>query len=413
MHQKHFYQMEVAMKFIVSVLLLLLLVSITASAQDRLFVEVAPGNVSELERAIVEAGDREETIILSTGTFLFKESGLPHITSNVVIQGYPDPMIFEGEGGGPEELLVVDDGAALLLINVELVDFSLSKSGTGLVQNQGELGLTRVQLRNVAGSQVCLGFCTRVMPAIWNGENAELSLDQVSIINSGIVSYGSFPSGGVITNLGEARLWHTQFIAMVSKSIPFSNTGTMTLGFVTLYADSQTKQSLMRSGVGGLTISNSIVSGFDADWCTGTQSLGYNLVDNSECGLTAEGDRMGVAAGLLWRPVETSWSRDHRSPEILTHALVPIPASPAVDSVPNERCGSHNLLGKFRNLDGNGDGIKECDAGAVELLPVTLDEGGINGVYYNPDADGHYITIIDNPYNTLIMWNSFDKDGNQ
>ena len=45
--------------------------------------------------------------------------------------------------------------------------------------------------------------------------------------------------------------------------------------------------------------------------------------------------------------------------------------------------------------------------------PHIIADGGINGVYYNPDADGHYITIIDNPYNTLVMWNSFDKDGNQ
>ena len=51
--------------------------------------------------------------------------------------------------------------------------------------------------------------------------------------------------------------------------------------------------------------------------------------------------------------------------------------------------------------------------GAVELQPVHLVNGGINGVYFNPDADGHYISIIDNPYNTLIMWNSFDQDGNQ
>jgi hypothetical protein len=64
-------------------------------------------------------------------------------------------------------------------------------------------------------------------------------------------------------------------------------------------------------------------------------------------------------------------------------------------------------------VDSNVDGVALCDRGAVELQPATLVNGGINGVYYDPGADGHYITILDNPYNTLVMWNSFDKDGNQ
>ncbi len=97
---------------------------------------------------------------------------------------------------------------------------------------------------------------------------------------------------------------------------------------------------------------------------------------------------MGVSAGLHWRPVESDWGAGVPS-QILTHALVPISASPAVDSVPTDRCGHEDLLGDYRYLspDGNADGISGCDADAVELWPVTLDEGGINGVYFNPDAD--------------------------
>lgn len=188
----------------------------------------------------------------------------------------------------------------------------------------------------------------------------------------------------------------------------------MTLNFTSMYTDTLLTQSLLTSGQDTImTISNSIVSGFDAEWCAQTQSLGYNFIENAECGFTAEGDRIGESVGLLWRPVEASWNTGGSTKEILTHALVPIQASPAIDSVPNHRCGNDNLLGDYRQLDGNGDGIKLCDAGAVELVPITLGEGGINGIYYNPNADGHYVYILDNDYNSVVMWSTFDNDGKQ
>jgi hypothetical protein len=108
------------------------------------------------------------------------------------------------------------------------------------------------------------------------------------------------------------------------------------------------------------------------------------------------------------------WHSSSGNP-ILKNALVPTISSLAVDSIDPELCPQSDLLWRSHNRtnDGNGDGISKCDKGAVELQPAYVADGGINGVYFNPDADGHYITIIDNPYNTVVMWNSFDKDGNQ
>ena len=137
-----------------------------------------------------------------------------------------------------------------------------------------------------------------------------------------------------------------------------------------------------------------------------------NLIDNDQCDFNAHGDVIGEPTGLLWREI----GDDLRSGNpILKNALFPVATSLAVDSIDPELCSSHDLLQQYRRTrsDGNGDGISKCDKGAVESQPAYIADGGINGVYYNPDADGHYITIIDNPYNTLVMWNSFDKDGNQ
>ncbi len=44
---------------------------------------------------------------------------------------------------------------------------------------------------------------------------------------------------------------------------------------------------------------------------------------------------------------------------------------------------------------------------------VKLSEGGITGLYYDPDADGHYVYVLETDYTTLIVWTTFDADGNQ
>lgn len=50
----------------------------------------------------------------------------------------------------------------------------------------------------------------------------------------------------------------------------------------------------------------------------------------------------------------------------------------------------------------------------TEAPPVeALLDGGINGFYYNPDADGHYVYILETDFTTLVTWNTFDADGNQ
>lgn len=46
-------------------------------------------------------------------------------------------------------------------------------------------------------------------------------------------------------------------------------------------------------------------------------------------------------------------------------------------------------------------------------MPIGLAEGGINGLYYNPAADGHYLYILETDFTTLVVWTTFDADGNQ
>lgn len=50
----------------------------------------------------------------------------------------------------------------------------------------------------------------------------------------------------------------------------------------------------------------------------------------------------------------------------------------------------------------------------IEAAPAAhLSDGGINGLYYNPEADGRYVYVLETDYNTMVMWTTFDAEGNQ
>ena len=54
------------------------------------------------------------------------------------------------------------------------------------------------------------------------------------------------------------------------------------------------------------------------------------------------------------------------------------------------------------------------DFSVVQAEPSdALSEGGINGFYYNSAADGHFVYIMQTDFTTLVVWNTFDSDGNQ
>jgi hypothetical protein len=44
---------------------------------------------------------------------------------------------------------------------------------------------------------------------------------------------------------------------------------------------------------------------------------------------------------------------------------------------------------------------------------VSLSPGGINGFYYNPGADGHYVYVLETDFTTLVVWNTFNTNGGQ
>lgn len=415
------------MKSFVFILILVNFISATAQAATQKWVNVEPGDLPALRQAMVDAyhGDPNLMTVVKTGgvfNFTGASNGLPEVRTHVVIEGSSDPITFNGAGEDFANLILVQSKGRLQFLNIELENFSLGVArdsqntyvDQSLIINHGTLELSQVQINTLEA----FSFWYRAIgadyaPIIKNSVSGQISLNKVSIINS-----GTGLDGGVIFNDGVVEMQDTQvYYSRDERGAPFLNNRIMSMKNVSMFHALNNGVAAVRAYPESETyMSNSIVSGFGGGFCFSVTSLGHNLIDDSGCGFNSEGDIISNPVGLSWRPVEvmgSAWRHGDLAP-ILTHALVPFASSPAVDSIDPELCSTGNLLSYVgRSVDGNTDGVSKCDRGAVELQPVRLESGGINGVYFDPDADGHYISIIDTDYNTLVMWNSFDKNGNQ
>jgi hypothetical protein len=225
---------------------------------------------------------------------------------------------------------------------------------------------------------------------ILNENDASMSFENVSFVNSGNEQTCPVSEGGIINNHGYASLKKVQtYLDESFKSdMPFRNWGSMEIissSFRNFDPLPAYVIELIVSFEGAhTTIANSIVEGFEGSSCDDVTSLGYNINDDAECGWSSEGDLIGIDPGIIWRP------RFYTLNYPISRALMPTPASPAVGS---GNCGY------------------PCDRGAFSPDPSLLASGGMNGLYYNPDADGHYIQIQQTDYLTLVIWNTFNSEG--
>jgi hypothetical protein len=115
---------------------------------------------------------------------------------------------------------------------------------------------------------------------------------------------------------------------------------------------------------GTVRLQNSIVAGNEQGDCgASTVSYGHNLIGNPrQCALSPN----DVAGDPHLGP-----STDSGRPG--GEYLPLLPGSPAIDAGDDEVCGRRDQTGLARHVDGNGDGIRQCDIGAVEFYPIVND----------------------------------------
>ncbi len=370
-----------------------------------------------LIEAVEEAAQRpvgESTEITINGTYRFSgETLFAFIRSDVTLRGGARAAVLTAADGW-QPYFNVDRGGSLALVNLEFADFEMNGS---LIYNTGSLTLDRVQFTRVQAHPYCIRIgCFRTGRLVENEANSLVLMNQVSVVDSG--SSGTFISspGSILTNSGEAIIRNFQlYLPTGLTETPFFNTGTLRIHNATFGAESYKEGRLLFGDLIDFStqqveIGNTIVSGFGGQWCDFVVSKGHNLVDNPDCGFDAESDLTGMEASLIWAPVTANWSSSGK--ELLTKALVPLADSPAIDSGSPDACLDGSLLGTDRaSSDGDGDGLGACDRGAVERVPSTVVQGGINGLYYNPEADGHYLYIADTAKQIMVMWTTFDANG--
>lgn len=398
------------------------------------YIRIPEGDVAALKNGLLSAQNEvaNTTVLLVGGDYRFTaEDGLPEIGNKVSILADQGPTRFLGTNGGPATLLRVTESGSLRLSNVSLEEFDLGvmpQGGgeAGLIVNRGELNLVQMQFRNNTTQVSCSGgSCSAYKPLVVNTETGDLRVAFASIVNSGAIAaqgFGDSESGAVVRSAGTGQFTNVQlYLSGQPYEPPLRNTGDMRLRNVSFQFDSASNRYEREFIVspGRLQVSNSVLAGFASGWCDSVISAGYNVVDNPDCRISSREDVVGKSGGLLWLPIDARWI-GRGGEEILTHALVPSAASPAVDSANPDWCPNSSLhdahsfpVERDRSLDGDGDGVARCDRGSFEIAKNVVQAGGINGLYFNPDADGHYVYIADTRFNTMVMWTTFDSNRRQ
>lgn len=393
-------------------ILSLVLLLCVASAQAQETVEVTVKNFAGLERAIADANQRPADALTSI-TIVGRidwPAAEPAFTvrRSVSISG----GIFGEVGGDAYNLFIVESSGKLSVNSAEFVDISHAGFGPTIFWNDGQLVLENVRFESVAGAGNChFGICNTPSGTaiIHNGANGKLTLNGVQFVDSGSNlprDGGSTPEvqNGILANEGTAEVIRTQVYLSYNRwEELFFNSGTLSLqnsSFMVRNDPNVASLDLLVATDGAQTESvNSVFEGFTGKWCDLVVSLGHNTTSAADCTWAAPGDAVGTSTGLTWKPRSGIFN------------LIPSATSSIIDSADPSQCVDDGR-GVF---DGNGDGLAVCDRGAWEYRRTTLEDGGANGLYADsdPNHNGHYVYVLDNNYNTLVIWNTFDTAGNQ
>ena len=139
-----------------------------------------------------------------------------------------------------------------------------------------------------------------------------------------------------------------------------------------------------------------VVEALCNDFGTGAfDSMGYNIASDDSCSLDQVTDLPDTDPMIAMNDEDL---------------LAPLPGSPVIDSGPIDAmvmdggplaalpCGYRDSSGQGRPQDGNGDGVFECDRGAMDVTGGGEVVAGHSSVFFNPDrnGEGNYVEILEN-----------------
>jgi len=334
---------------------------------------------------------------------------IPPITGLVTIEGQ---SVFRDEDPSEtlDRLFLIEPNGELEIDGIQFEGFGLGRPSPSqpLIENFGRLDIRNAVFRDINGVSTNI-------PRFGGPKGRELMINHADLLIRGSVfdDVAFFnQDGGLLINLGSAVLSRVHFYqGEYLDQAPFRNTGDLTLVNVTMIGGgSESGRNVpIWNNLGDFKIANSIFEGFADGWCENVISLGYNLVADAGCGFGAPGDLVNQPSGLLPLREEPFNPNSHLT--IPTRKLSA--SSVAIDSANPSYCDASQGFPSTNSIDGDLDGNAVCDRGAFEYVPANLTTGGITGLYYDPNADGHYVQILQTDYNTLVTWNTVDRDGLQ
>lgn len=409
------------------------------SSAQTLQIDVPSGDVAALMEAMKVANTQNLPVeIIADGRFHVDQvaaRSFPSITGELhisaregrfILDGFDEPHAIPPRNPVfTNTLFDIADGGSLTLSHAEIRGFVIAGFNSGsprvynMFNNRGQLTLHNTLLTdNTTLVRGGIGIHPVAGTLLFATESSTTTVTASALVNNNFF----FGQHALIINEGDMKLSNvliygqTDATDFAHANSYLENRNELILSHSTLvYPDARTFDQIylgtaaIRTVEGSDTrLSNTIVSG-SLSLCDGlVQSLGGNLVNNMSCNLTQENDLVGVDPAF--RAFRYRDIQQRRYPELSL-----LRYSPAVDSADERSCQPTDLLSQSRNaLDGNYDSRGACDRGAYERpAGRSITEGGLNGLYFDPDSDGHYLQILDFSEHLFLVWNTFDASGNQ
>ncbi len=234
-----------------------------------------------------------------------------------------------------------------------------------------------------------------------SGGGVLLAAGAQAVIEQSVIAFNrAGRTGGGLLVAGAAQLRNTTVSSNkaggAGGGVHVESGGGAELVHVTMHDNAAPNGSAFSGPAGAAGAVNSILSaparGTGPVCSAAVRSAGHNLSSDSSCGLGAPGDLAGRDPRL------SALFRGGRVPT-LTH--VPLAGSPAIDAGDNGSSLPNDQHGFPRPDDGNGDGIRIVDIGALEhVLDLSVGQAYVtNTVSYGQFTQP--ITVIDSLSNTV------------
>jgi hypothetical protein len=430
------------LRAILSVTMLFSLSARAGEPVDVTVYDILSGDPAKIIEAVIAAntgsspalinlrnGPNGETTTEFVGPAEGSDGALPDISGDVIINGLcvPGPCILtlDPEQKGTARFASVSGDLAVA--NVSFKEFGIGIELTPIIHDGGAISLvgegflnvrdSRFEGNSTAGDGGALSVRDQAMAVVRTtvfvsnesvGSGTDVIINtretetRVALRSEGNVIIGGIRNKNSIENPNGKVL--NLFNSLLNSGEGINSTAELVIYLTPAIVDPNEQR---QSNEGGKVSKPEAACN---DFGTGAfVSAGWNISPDSSCNLNQPTDLPNTDAML-------ELAEDG--------VLVPMPGSPVIDSGPTDvvtlqgedlpmlPCGYVDVRGNGRPQDANGDGVFECDRGAVEVQGAGAVVAAHSGPFYNAlrDGEGTYVEIL-NATTALVYTFSYRPGG--